>query len=164
MESILQKFFLVVSLLIISIQAQTVNFKETKYVEALQLYTYRDGNVTYNDNKTIVRYKDGKTITKRDNNLTVQNNKGELLTTINLNQKPQVALYFQLTKALFSKNFDNLKDNFKIQKSKNSYEFTPKGDTQKVIKNIELSLNNDESIKYFIINFTNMDTIKIETK
>ena len=164
METILQRIFFILPLLMVSLLSQTVNFKETKYVEALQLYTYRDGNVTYSDKSTVVRYADGKVITKRDNNLTVQNDKGELLTTINLNEKPDVALYFQLTKALFSKNFESLKDNFDIEKSKNKYRFIPKGDTKKVIKDIELYLNSDESIKYFVINFTNMDTIKIETK
>jgi len=160
----LQKFFLILSIWIVSLYSSSVNFKETKFVEALQLYTYRDGNVSYTDTETIVQYKDGKTITKRDNNLTVQDDKGKILTTIDLNKKPEVALYFQLTKALFSKDFDSLKDNFEIKKSKNEYNLVPKGDTKKVIKDIALSLNIDNSVKFFIINFTNMDTIKIETK
>ena len=160
----MQKIFLILSIWTLSLYSSSVNFKETKFVEALQLYTYRDGNVSYTNTETIVQYKDGKTITKRDNNLTVQDNKGKILTTIDLNKKPEVALYFQLTKALFSKDFDSLKDNFEIKKSKNEYNLVPKGDTKKVIKDIALSLNIDNSVKFFIINFTNMDTIKIETK
>ena len=145
--------------------SQTVNFKETKYVDALQLYTYRDGNVTYNNNKTIVKYKDGKIITKIDNILTVHNDEGELLTTIKLSQKPELALYFKLTKALFSKNFDSLKDNFNIKEPKeNEYEFIPKGDIKKAISNIKLSLKEDKTTKSFIINFENMDKVTIETK
>jgi len=160
----LQKIFLILSIWTLSLYSSSVNFKETKFVEALQLYTYRDGNVSYTNTETIVQYKDGKTITKRDNNLTVQDNKGKILTTIDLNKKPEVALYFQLTKALFSKDFDSLKDNFEIKKSKNEYNLVPKGDTKKVIKDIALHLNIDNSVKFFIINFANMDTIKIETK
>ncbi|MCK4440512.1 MAG: hypothetical protein KAU90_00805 [Sulfurovaceae bacterium] len=160
----MQKIFLILSIAILSLYSGTVSFKETKFVEALQLYTYRDGNVSYSDTKTIVKYKDGKTITKRDNNLSVKDNKGKLLTTIDLNKKPEIALYFQLTKALFSKDFDSLKDNFNITKSKNKYTFIPKDDMKKVIKDIALSLNKDESVKFFIINFSNMDSIKIETK
>jgi len=163
MESILKIFYFMLSI-IIFLQAQTINFKETKYVEALQLYTYRDGNVTYDESKTVVKYRDGKIITKRDNNLTVQNDKGKLLTTINLNEKPEVALYFQLTKALFSKNFDTLKDSFEVKQIKNQYEFVPKGETKNVIQNIELSMDNNNSVNFFVINFTNMDTIKIEKK
>lgn len=150
--------------------SQTVNFKETKYVDALQLYTYRDGNVTYSNinssnNKTIVKYKDGKIITKIDNILTVHNDEGELLTTIKLSQKPELALYFKLTKALFSKNFDSLKDNFNIKEPKeNEYEFIPKGDIKKAISNIKLSLKKDKTTKSFIINFENMDKVTIETK
>jgi len=160
----LQNFFLILLIWTLSLYSNSVNFKETKFVEALQLYTYRDGNVSYTDTETIVQYKDGKTITKRDNNLTVQDDKGKILTTIDLNKKPEVALYFQLTKALFSKDFDSLKDNFEIKKSQNEYNLVPKGDTKKVIKDIALHLNIDNSVKFFIINFTNMDTIRIETK
>ncbi|MCK5855033.1 MAG: hypothetical protein KAG56_07405, partial [Sulfurovaceae bacterium] len=78
----------------------TVNFKEGKYVEALDIFTYRDGNVSYEDNQTVIHYKDGKKITKTDDNLTVHDKKGELLTTINLTKRPEVSLYFRLTKAL----------------------------------------------------------------
>ncbi|NEW61708.1 hypothetical protein GSY74_10460 [Sulfurovum sp. bin170] len=160
----MKKTLFILSLTIISLCSQTVNFKETKFVEALELYTYRDGNVSYDDVKTIVRYRDGKTITKVDNNLTVHGDDNELLTTINLNEKPEVALYFRLTKALFSKNFESLKENFKIEKRDKKYQFEPTDDTKEVVSNIELSLKADESVDFFIINFTNRDTIKIEAK
>jgi hypothetical protein len=161
----MKKILLILSTILISIYAQTVNFKETKYVEALELYTYRDGNVSYDETKTIVRYQDGKTITKIDSNLTVHNQKNELLTTIDLNKKPEVALYFSLTKALFSKDFDGLKESFEIKKLKDKqYHFLPKGDTKRVVSRIELVLNQDDSINFFTIGFTNKDTIKIEAK
>ena len=156
---------ILLSLLIASISAQTVNFKETKFVEALELYTYRDGNVSYSEQKTVVQYKDGKTITKEGNTLTVQNSDKEVLTTLNLNERPAVALYFQLTKALFSKNLDSLKENFEITKpTDDQYRFSPKGDMKKAIKNISLDLQKDGSVAFFVINFENKDTIKIETK
>jgi hypothetical protein len=149
----------------VSLYAQTVSFKETKFVEALELYTYRDGNVSYDDTKTVVRYHDGKVITKMDNNLTVENQDGKLLATINLNKKPEVALYFSLTKALFSKDFNALKESFEVKELKDKkYQFVPKGDTKEAVSGIELFLNQDDSIDFFMINFTNRDTIKIEAK
>jgi hypothetical protein len=144
--------------------AQRVDFKETKFVEALELYTYRHGSVTYDNSKTVVKYKDGKTIIKRDNNLTVYNSNNEFLTSIDLNTRADISLYFRLTKALFLKNFSSLEDNFNIKKLPNKkYQFMPKGDTKKVIESIELYLKEDDSIKYFIINFTNGDHIEIKT-
>ncbi len=160
----MKKIALTLILYIISLNAQTQNFKETKFVEALELYTYRDGNISYDGRETIVKYRDGKTITKIDNNLSVRDEKNELLTTIDLNKKPEIALYFRLSKALFSKNFDNLKENFDVEKNGKKYEFKPKDDTKEVISNIELSLKEDDSVDFFVINFTNRDHIKIEAK
>ncbi|RUM75955.1 MAG: hypothetical protein DSZ11_01270, partial [Sulfurovum sp.] len=51
--------------------SDTVHFREGKYVEAIDIFTYRDGNVSYTENQTIIHYEDGKTITKSDDNLTV---------------------------------------------------------------------------------------------
>ena len=148
-----------------SIFCDTVSFKEGKYVEALDIFTYRDGNVSYSDRQTTIHYKDGKTIIKRDSNLTVQNSKGELLTTIDLGQRVDIALYFSLTKALFSKDFKSLEENFKVQELKNNgYLFLPKESIKNVIEEIELTLNSDETPKEFSINFGNGDIIKIETK
>lgn len=143
----------------------TVGFKEGKYVEALDIFTYRDGNISYSEHQTTIHYKDGKTIIKNDDNLTVQGDEGELITTIDLNNRPEISLYFQLTKALFSKDFQSLKENFKIKELKNRvYLFSPEGETKKIITKMELSLNKDETPKEFIIDFENGDKIKIETK
>jgi len=158
-----QLFFILITTIILF--SDTVNFKEGKYVEALDIFTYRDGNISYESNQTIIHYKDGKTITKSDNNLTVHNKKGELLTTINLNERADISLYFKLTKALFSKNFESLKENFEIKELKDKkYLFNPKDEVKNIITTLELSLNSDETPKEFILNFNNGDIVKIETK
>jgi len=154
-------FFLLFS----PIFAETVNFKEEKFVEALALYTYRDGNVSYDDKKTVVKYKDGKTIVKIDNNVTVYDKKDKLLTTINLNEKPDIALYFNLTKALFQKDFESLKETFEIKKPKSKkFHFLPKDDVEKFIEYLDLYLKEDDSISSFVLKFTNGDKINIEEK
>lgn len=145
--------------------ADTVNFKEGKYVEALDIFTYRDGNVSYNEKQTVIQYQDGKIITKTDENLTVHSKEGELLTTIDLNERADISLYFRLTKALFSKDFEALKTNFEIKELKDKkYLFNPKDEVKNIIKLLKLSLNSDETPKEFTINFENGDIIKIETK
>ncbi|HIM93430.1 MAG TPA: hypothetical protein EYM49_00140 [Campylobacterales bacterium] len=158
-----QLFFILITTIILF--SDTVNFKEGKYVEALDIFTYRDGNISYESNQTIIHYKDGKTIIKSDDNLTVHNKKGELLTTINLNERADISLYFKLTKALFSKNFETLKENFEIKELKDKkYLFNPKDEVKNIITTLELSLNSDETPKEFILNFNNGDIVKIETK
>ena len=145
--------------------ADTVNFKEGKYVEALDIFTYRDGNVSYTQTQTVIHYKDGKIITKIDDNLTVHDEDNKLLTTINLAKRPDISLYFRLTKALFLKDFESLKENFYIKKLRDkNYLFEPKNETKKIIKEIRLSLQKDETPKEFIISFNNGDIVKIETK
>ena len=145
--------------------SDTVHFREGKYVEAIDIFTYRDGNVSYTENQTIIHYEDGKTITKSDDNLTVHDKNGVLLTTINLGDRPDISLYFKLTKALFSKDFESLKSNFNIKElTHKKYLFLPHDETKKVVKDIKLSLNSDETPKEFTISFNNGDIIKIETK
>jgi hypothetical protein len=145
--------------------AESVSFHEGKYVEALDLFTYRDGNVSYDENKTVICYKDGKSIVKIENNLTVYSKEKEVLTSFDLLKKPDILLYFSLTKALFTKDFNALEESFEVKKkSSKLYDFLPKGDVDKIMKKIELHLKDDESIEFFILKFTNGDKVKIETK
>ena len=90
--------------------AESIGFHETKFVKSLELYTYRDGNVSYENNSTKVAYKDGRTIVKGEDNVTVYDNKNEVLTVIPLTERPEIGLYFSLTKALFEKDFELLKE------------------------------------------------------
>lgn len=159
-----KKLLLLLCLLSVTILADTVNFKEGKYVEAIALFTYRDGNVTYDENRTVVQYKDGKTILKEGNTVTVHDG-DKLLTTINLLERADVALYFSLTKALFLKDFKQLEEHFKIEKKdKQNYVFKPLDEVGEVMNTISLSLKKDESIQEFILDFRNGDKIKIEAK
>ena len=153
------------SLVNFSLMADIVNFTEGKYVESLDLYTYRDGNVSYEKDKTTVAYKDGRTIVKHDNNVTVYDDENEVLTVINLMERPEVGLYFSLTKALFQKDFELLKENFKMNKiEKKLFEFLPKGDVEKFIEKLELSLGKDDRVEVLKLEFSNGDKIKIEAK
>ena len=145
--------------------AEVVNFTEGKYVESLDLYTYRDGNVSYEKETTTVAYKDGRTIVKNENNVTVYDDDNEVLTVINLMERPEIGLYFSLTKALFQKDFELLEENFKINKvDDKKFEFIPKGDVEKFIEKLELSLEKDEKVKVLKLEFTNGDKITIEAK
>lgn len=159
------RYIVFMSLVTFELLAETISFTEGKFVESLELYTYRDGNVTYEKEITTVAYKDGRTIVKTDNNVTVYDDENEVLTVINLIERPEVGLYFSLTKALFQKDFDLLKENFKMKKiDAKSFEFIPKGDVDMFIEKLELSLSEDEKVKVLKLEFTNGDRIKIETK
>ncbi len=155
---------LLLFLLSATVLADTVNFREGKYVEAINLFTYRDGKVSYSENRTVVQYKDGKTILKEGNSVTVHDGE-KLLTTINLLERADVALYFSLTKALFLKDFKQLEEHFNVEKKdKQTYVFMPLDEVGKVMRKITLSLKEDESIQEFILDFRNGDKIKIEAK
>ena len=142
--------------------AQSIQFKESKFIEGLDLSTHRKGTVTYTKEKTVIQYQDGKMITKLDNILTVHNEERELLTSVNLDEKPHIALYFTLTKSLFSKDFNSLKEDFSITENNLEILLIAHKNIQKIISDIKVSLHKDETINFFIINFTNKDTIKIE--
>ncbi len=153
-----------INILSFSLMGETVNFSEGKYVEVLDIYTYRDGNVSYDANKTTVAYTDGRTIIKNENNVTVYD-KDEVLTVINLMERPEVGLYFSLTKALFNKDFDFLKENFKVKElTPKKFEFLPKDDVGKFIKKLELALDEKQKVKVLTLKFRNGDKTKIEAK
>ena len=159
------KIIIFMSLITFELFSQTINFTEGKYVESLDLYTYRDGNVSYEKDKTIVAYKDGRTIVKHDSNVTVYDDDNEILTVINLIERPEIGLYFSLTKALFQKDFELLKENFKINKVDDTkFEFLPKGDVEDFIEKLELSLDKDQKVKILKLEFTNGDKTTIEAK
>lgn len=157
------RWLLIVSLLSACIFAKEIRFKETKFIDALEMEISREGILQYNKDNIIIHYSDGKTVVKNDQNLTVYNKKNEVLTVMDLNKKPSIAIYFQLTKILFLNKFQQLNTYFKVSElSKNRYRLMTKGEAERVISSIELVLNPDQTIHYFIINFTNMDTVKIE--
>lgn len=159
------KIIFLMALLGASVMAETVGFSEGKYIEVLDIYSYRDGNVTYDNGRTIVAYEDGKTIVKNENNVTVYDDENEVLTVIKLTERPEVALYFSLTKALFQKDFELLKENFEIQKiDERHFKFLPKGDARDLIKKMELSLTKEEKVDVLSLAFRNGDKIKIEAK
>ena len=159
------KIIIFMSFMTFELLAQTISFTEGKFVESLELYTYHDANITYEKDKTTVAYKDGRTIVKNENNVTVYDDENEVLTVINLLEKPEIGLYFSLTKALFQKDFESLKENFEIKKVKERlFEFMPKGDVEKFIEKLELYLDKEDKVEVLKLEFTNGDKIKIEAK
>jgi len=160
----MKKIILILLMTFMTMFAETISFKEEKFVESLELYTYRDGNVTYAQDKTTVAYKDGRTIVKNENNVTVYDD-NEVLTVISLVERPEVGLHFSLTKALFKKDFDLLKENFEMkQVRKGLFEFIPKGDVSNFIEKLELYLDKEDNVEALKLEFNNGDKIKIEAK
>ena len=156
---------LFMSLVYFTLMAETLNFTEGKFVESLELYTYRDGNVSYEKETTTVSYQDGRTIVKTENTVTVYDDNHEILTVINLMERPEIGLYFSLTKALFQKDFELLKENFEMKKvDEKTFEFNPKGDVERFIEKLELSLAKDNKVEVLKLEFTNGDKTKIEAK
>jgi len=161
----MKKILLILFIALMPMFAEIISFTEGKFVESLELYTYRDGNVTYEKDKTTVAYKDGRTIIKNENNVTVYDDENEVLTVINLLERPEIGLYFSLTKALFQKDFELLKENFEIEKVEDRlFEFMPKGDVEKFIEKLELHLDKEDKVEVLKLEFTNGDKIKIEAK
>lgn len=161
----MKKILLILFIALMPMFAEIISFTEGKFVESLELYTYRDGNVTYEKDKTTVAYKDGRTIIKNENNVTVYDDENEVLTVINLLERPEIGLYFSLTKALFQKDFELLKENFEIEKvEERLFEFMPKGDVEKFIEKLELHLDKEDKVEVLKLEFTNGDKIKIEAK
>ena len=159
------KIIIFMLLVTFELLAQTVNFSERKYVETLDVYMYRDGNVTYEKEKTIVAYDDGKTIVKNEHNVTVYNDENEVLTVINLLERPEIGLHFSLTKALFQKDFERLKENFEMKQiGEKKFEFIPKGDIEKFVDKLELFLGKEDVVSVLKLKFSNGDKIKIEAK
>lgn len=153
------KYLISLILFFTYIQAQTINFNESKYISALELTTQKVGTIDFSQDYLQVTYKqEAKTLTFFEDIIIqdTKNSKEELSYEDNLG----LEIFYKLIKAIYSNKFDDIKEYFEISYEKNLTILTPDDYIGSVIEKIEFR-KNKEFLEHLEISFTNEDRINI---
>lgn len=155
--------FILIFLLHVNIFAISYNFKEIKYVSAVDTEFVKKGNIVIDKDKTVITYSEPsfKQIIQSDNNISIKGSSGDI--------------YYLKDKALFYTNIfigvmnklgeiEQIKDSdeFNVQKESDIYYVTFKGDVADQIDKAEVSIKKQKvkSFKLFMINEDTLEIIK----
>ncbi len=155
------KYLLLISILYTTIFAD-IHFKESRYMEALNLdrtlegiLKIRDDNIIISYNKPsleIISYYEDKVTIERDDE------QKEYL----FDEYPQAQYMGLILKSILQDNYDSLDNFFEIIKTKQNISLNAKASISSNIASITISKDNQNNISNILINMSNKDTIKIE--
>ncbi|GEM_PF-6698216 len=139
-------------------------FTEKRYSYVLDRTTLYKGSVTMSEDSTVVRYvqPDRKVLTQTGKQLIVEDIDAHTTQTIDLSDRIDMVLYFSFMRSAYRKDMSGLKTYFEVEREKNIMTLLPKKQVKRAIEKIVMTMNGDE-IQKILINFTNRDTIEIET-
>lgn len=117
-----------------------------------------------NDEATVVRYvqPEHKVLTQSGKQLVIANIDANTTQTIDLSDRIDMVLYFSFMRSAYRKDLSGLNTYFEVNREKNILTLLPKKQVKRAIEKIVMTMDGDE-IQKIIINFTNRDTIEIET-
>lgn len=139
-------------------------FTEKRYSYALDRTTLFKGSVSMHDDSTVVRYvqPDRKVLTQSGKQLIIEDVDARTTQTIDLSDRIDMMLYFSFMRSAYRKDLSGLKTYFEVEREKNILTLLPKKQVKRAIEKIVMTMDGDE-IQKIMINFTNRDTIEIET-
>jgi len=140
------------------------SFTEKRYSYALDKTTLFKGSVSMNEESTVVRYvqPERKVLTQTGQQLIIEDVDAHKTQTIDLSDRIDMVLYFSFMRSAYRKDLSGLKTYFEVEREKNILTLLPKKQVKRAIEKIVMTMNGDE-IQKIMINFTNRDTIEIET-
>jgi len=152
------KLFLILILTTFSF-ASSINFKEEKYVSALQTSVYKDGNINIQDNKITVSYKNlNSSYIFYDSYFILKDKDNEQ--QLNYEDSVELSLFYKLISFIYKNRQDSIEDFFKIENIEGIYNLIPNEYISNAIDKIEFKKNLDK-LEFLKIYFRNEDYIKI---
>ena len=149
----------IICLLTINVFAQTLSFKEERYIYAIDLSTYKKGTIEFQKNKMILSYHHSDEIMMYSNEtLTVSNATSHQV--IDLNKNIAIKMFFLLIEAIYLKKEETLGKFFTIKKRNQVVTLLPKDFLKNHIHMIEYKQNT--KLDFLRIEFLNQDRIIIE--
>lgn len=145
--------------MVLSLFADSVKFKEEKYVNALQTSVNREGILKIEKDFIEINYKkdDKSFIFYNEHIISKKQNKKEL---IKYEDNIELAVFIKLIKGIYKNQFEDLKEYFKISSENGKIILIPNEYISSVIEKIEYKKNN-EKLEFLEIYFVNEDRIKI---
>jgi len=145
--------------LIVSSFASNINFKEEKYVSALQTSVYKYGNINIQANKIIVSYKNPNSsyIFYEDYFILKDKNKEQKL---NYDEKVELSLFYKLITLIYQDRQDDIQEFFQLKEDDGNIILIPNEYISNTIDKIEYKKEQNR-LKFLKIYFKNEDYIKI---
>ena len=145
--------------LCINLFSQTINFKESKHIDALKQTISKTGYINYKENSIETSYTNSDEILVfKDDTLFIK--EGEETSEIDLNRDVGKKIYFTLIDAINSNDLSNLELYFEIKKQNNEILLNPKDMIANYIE--EIRYKKEKKLEYLHINMANGDRITIE--
>jgi hypothetical protein len=153
------KYITTILFFICFIQAQTINFNESKYISALEMESKKYGTIIINSNYLQLSYKeDTKTLSFfNDKIIKYENNATEALA---YEDHPELEIFYKLLKFIYTDELTQIEEYFKIEKEKNLTKLIPNDYISNVIEIIEFR-KKKKILEVLEIFFTNEDRIRI---
>ena len=156
------KIILLTLLLISGLLSSSINFKEFRYLAALDFEREKQGNLEIKDNSLVLNYSkpDIETISYLSDKLTILKN--DTLVEYNFEEYPKAEYMGLILKAIIKDEYESLDELFEIKSEKEFISMIAKPIIYNIIVSIEV-FKNSKDVSKIIINMTNKDKITIET-
>ena len=156
------KIILLTLLLISGLLSSSINFKEFRYLAALDFEREKQGNLEIKDNSLVLNYSkpDIETISYLSDKLTIL--KDDTLVEYNFEEYPKAEYMGLILKAIIKDEYESLDELFEIKSEKKFISMIAKPIIYNIIVSIEV-FKNSKDVSKIIINMTNKDKITIET-
>ncbi len=155
------KYLLLISILCTAVFAD-INFKENRYMAALDLDRLLQGSLKFQGNNIIITYTkpSTETISYYDNRVTINkdNEQKEYL----FDEYPQAQYMGLILNSILKDNYDSLDNFFEIIKKKQTILLNAKASISTNITSITINKDGHKNVSKILINMTNKDNIKIE--
>lgn len=154
------RILLFMATLSIGLLAESINFSEEKYHEALESTFHKTGTVNFLKDSMEIKYDgDERLLIYQDDLLITQ--EGEQRDELDLTTRPDVKIFFMLFEAVFFDKKEILEDYFDLEEKTNMTVLTPNSSIRSYVEEVSYK-KIERKLKFLQINLTTEDTIRIE--
>ena len=146
------KILLLFCIFILTINAQTINFLEEKYVELINDTIIKKGTLSFETNQISLNYKGSdKTLVYKNDLLLIKTKKD--IQKIDSKNQFALKIVFLIIEAINKNDFKTLKRYFIVEESNTQITLTPNGNLKNYISDIKFKKN--KKLEYLTINMKN---------
>lgn len=150
---------LIIILVYINIYAEIVNFKEERYIDAIDNSFYKKGTIKFHKGTIEVSYKSETKVLIYSRNKLIVKDKSQI-NEIDLEKNLHMKIFFNLLKYIYFNNKEELKVFFSIKQKDNTIYLKPKNLISNYISDI--SYKKTHKLNFLEILLNNNDRIYIE--
>jgi hypothetical protein len=140
--------------------AQSYNFTELRYSDAIDRYTQLEGEIDFKSDGLTIKYpKSTRELEYKNGSIHYEEGGKEL--TLSEIQEAQMVRYFEILRVLHSGDESEMEEMFEIKGSADEKTLTPTGSIKHYVKEIQLRKEKSE-LRYIKLFLQNSDTISIQ--